>query len=155
MFVVVVGAVVTGLVGLALAIGGVLDILQGFRVVYAVIEAMSKHTVAGGADLMEDVLAAAAEGAALLTAERYCADGWETASNFLSGTHLPYPECAEAVIDPQVQVVYLDNPGLVRLWIWPLLITIAVFAVLATSVALSVDAMPIRLSCPPLMLIAG
>jgi len=40
----------------AMAIGGVLDILQGFRVVYAVIETMSKHTVAGGADLLEGIL---------------------------------------------------------------------------------------------------
>ena len=40
----------------ALAISGVLDLLQGFRVVYAIIEIMSKHTVAGGADLLEGIL---------------------------------------------------------------------------------------------------
>jgi uncharacterized membrane protein YjjB (DUF3815 family) len=40
----------------AMALGGVLDILQGFRVVYAVIEILSKHTVCGGADLMEGIL---------------------------------------------------------------------------------------------------
>jgi len=40
----------------AMALGGVLDILQGFRVVYAVIEIMSKHTVCGGADFLEGIL---------------------------------------------------------------------------------------------------
>jgi uncharacterized membrane protein YjjP (DUF1212 family) len=40
----------------AMALAGVLDILQGFRVVYAVIQTMSKHTVAGGADLFEGIL---------------------------------------------------------------------------------------------------
>lgn len=40
----------------AMAISGVLDILQGFRVVYAIIEVMSKHTVAGGADFLEGIL---------------------------------------------------------------------------------------------------
>ena len=40
----------------ALALAGVLDLLQGFRVVYAIIELMAKHTVAGGADLLEGVL---------------------------------------------------------------------------------------------------
>jgi uncharacterized membrane protein YjjP (DUF1212 family) len=40
----------------AMAIAGVLDILQGFRVVYAIIEIMSKHTIAGGADLLEGIL---------------------------------------------------------------------------------------------------
>ena len=37
----------------AMALGGILDIFQGFRIVYAVIEIMSRHTVAGAADLME------------------------------------------------------------------------------------------------------
>lgn len=40
----------------AMALGGILDILQGFRIVYAVIEIMSRHTVAGGADLLEGIL---------------------------------------------------------------------------------------------------
>ena len=40
----------------AMAISGVLHILQGFRVIFAVIEIMSKHTVAGGADLLEGML---------------------------------------------------------------------------------------------------
>lgn len=40
----------------AMAISGVLDILQGFRVVYAIIELMSKHTVTGGADFLEGIL---------------------------------------------------------------------------------------------------
>ena len=40
----------------AMAIAGVLDILQGFRIVYAIIEVMSKHTVAGGADFLEGIL---------------------------------------------------------------------------------------------------
>ena len=40
----------------AMAVAGVLDILQGFRIVYAIIEIMSKHTVAGGADLLEGIL---------------------------------------------------------------------------------------------------
>lgn len=40
----------------AMAIAGVLDILQGFRVVYAVIEIMSKNTVSGGADFLEGML---------------------------------------------------------------------------------------------------
>jgi len=55
-------------------------------------------------------------GASLLTAERYCAEGWETASHFLSGTHLPYPQCSEVVIDPQGWVHpccwYELSPGL-------------------------------------------
>jgi uncharacterized membrane protein YjjB (DUF3815 family) len=38
-----------------LAISGVLDLLQGSRVVYAVIEIMSRHTVSG-ADLIEGLL---------------------------------------------------------------------------------------------------
>ena len=40
----------------AMAISGVLDILQGFRVVYAVMEIMSKNTVSGTADLLEGLL---------------------------------------------------------------------------------------------------
>jgi uncharacterized membrane protein YjjP (DUF1212 family) len=40
----------------AMAIAGVLDILQGFRVVYAIIEVMSKHTVTGGANFLEGLL---------------------------------------------------------------------------------------------------
>jgi uncharacterized membrane protein YjjB (DUF3815 family) len=40
----------------AIALGGVLEILQGFRVVFAVIELMSRHTVSGTADLLEGVL---------------------------------------------------------------------------------------------------
>lgn len=40
----------------AIALAGVLDILQGFRVVYAVIEVMSKNTVCGGANLLEGIL---------------------------------------------------------------------------------------------------
>jgi hypothetical protein len=55
-------------------------------------------------------------GASLLTAERYCADGWETASRFLSGTHSAYPECSEVVIDPDGWVHaccwYELSPGL-------------------------------------------
>jgi uncharacterized membrane protein YjjB (DUF3815 family) len=39
-----------------LAISGVLDLLQGSRVVYAIIEIMSRHTVSGGADLIEGLL---------------------------------------------------------------------------------------------------
>jgi uncharacterized membrane protein YjjB (DUF3815 family) len=40
----------------AMAIAGVLDILQGFRVVYAIIEVMSKNTISGAADLLEGLL---------------------------------------------------------------------------------------------------
>ena len=40
----------------SMAIAGILDIMQGFRVVYAIIEIMSKHTVSGTADLMEGIL---------------------------------------------------------------------------------------------------
>jgi uncharacterized membrane protein YjjP (DUF1212 family) len=40
----------------AMALAGVLDILQGFRVVYAVIQVMSKFSVAGTADLVEGIL---------------------------------------------------------------------------------------------------
>jgi hypothetical protein len=50
--------------------------------------------------VLENMGALEAEGASLLTAERYCADGWETASHFLSGTQLAYPQCSEVVIDP-------------------------------------------------------
>ena len=39
----------------AMAISGILDLLQGFRVVYAIIEIMSRHTVTGGADFLEGV----------------------------------------------------------------------------------------------------
>jgi hypothetical protein len=56
------------------------------------------------------------QGAGLLTAERYCSEGWETASNFLSGTDLPYPRCSEVVVDPQGWVHpccwYELSPGL-------------------------------------------
>jgi uncharacterized membrane protein YjjP (DUF1212 family) len=41
---------------IAMAMSGVLDILQGFRIVYAVIEVMSKHTLSGSADLIEGVI---------------------------------------------------------------------------------------------------
>lgn len=40
----------------AIALGGVLNILQGFRIVFAVVEIMSRHTVAGSADLLEGML---------------------------------------------------------------------------------------------------
>ena len=50
--------------------------------------------------VLENMNALEAEGASLLTAERYCTDGWETASHFLSGTQLAYPHCSEVVIDP-------------------------------------------------------
>lgn len=40
----------------AMAMSGVLDILQGFRIVYAVIEVMSRHTLSGSADLIEGVI---------------------------------------------------------------------------------------------------
>jgi hypothetical protein len=54
--------------------------------------------------VLENLEALEDEGATLLTAERYCADGWETASNYLSGTHLPYPRCSEVVIDTRGKV---------------------------------------------------
>jgi hypothetical protein len=50
--------------------------------------------------VLECLPALEADGASLLTAPRYCANGWETASHFLSGTHDPYPACSEVVIDP-------------------------------------------------------
>lgn len=37
----------------AMALSGIIDILQGFRVVFAVIELMGKHTVSGGANFLE------------------------------------------------------------------------------------------------------
>ena len=40
----------------ALALAGVLDLLQGSRVVYAIVELMDKHTVTGGADWLEGAL---------------------------------------------------------------------------------------------------
>jgi uncharacterized membrane protein YjjB (DUF3815 family) len=39
-----------------MALAGVLDILQGFRIVYSVIEVMSKRSVSGGANLLEGIL---------------------------------------------------------------------------------------------------
>mmetsp|Transcript_37637 Transcript_37637/g.82427 ORF Transcript_37637/g.82427 Transcript_37637/m.82427 type:complete len:652 (-) Transcript_37637:1350-3305(-) len=39
-----------------MAVGAVIDILQGFRVVYSIMEIMSKNTVAGGADFLEAIL---------------------------------------------------------------------------------------------------
>jgi uncharacterized membrane protein YjjP (DUF1212 family) len=39
----------------AMAISGVLDLLQGFRVVYSIIEIMSRHSVTGAADFLEGV----------------------------------------------------------------------------------------------------
>jgi hypothetical protein len=66
--------------------------------------------------VLENLEVLAAEGAGLLTAERYCADGWETASRFLSGTQLAYPQCSEVVIDPDGWVHaccwYELSPGL-------------------------------------------
>ena len=41
----------------AMALSGTIDILQGFRVVFAVIELMGKHTVAGGANFLEGKIA--------------------------------------------------------------------------------------------------
>jgi uncharacterized membrane protein YjjP (DUF1212 family) len=41
---------------IAISISGVLEVLQGFRVVYSVIEVMGKHSVAGGADFLEGLL---------------------------------------------------------------------------------------------------
>ena len=40
----------------AIGLSGVLDILQGFRVVFSIIEVMGKHTVSGGADFLEGLL---------------------------------------------------------------------------------------------------
>lgn len=40
----------------AMAVGSIVDILQGFKIVYAIMELMSKHTLAGGADFMEGFL---------------------------------------------------------------------------------------------------
>ena len=40
----------------AIGLSGVLDILQGFKVVFAIIEVMGKHTVSGGADFLEGLL---------------------------------------------------------------------------------------------------
>jgi uncharacterized membrane protein YjjP (DUF1212 family) len=40
----------------AMAVGAIIDILQGFKIVYSVMELMSKHTLAGGADFMEAFL---------------------------------------------------------------------------------------------------
>lgn len=40
----------------AIGLSGVLDILQGFKVVYSIIEVMGKHTVSGGADFLEGLL---------------------------------------------------------------------------------------------------
>lgn len=57
--------VVTGLIALAwnehtcfgaMALGSVLDLMQGFRVVYSVIEIMSRHVITGGADLIEGII---------------------------------------------------------------------------------------------------
>jgi uncharacterized membrane protein YjjP (DUF1212 family) len=36
-----------------MAIAGVVDILHGFRIVHAIIELMSRHTVVRGADFLE------------------------------------------------------------------------------------------------------
>jgi hypothetical protein len=66
--------------------------------------------------VLENLAELEAEGAGLLTAKRYCADGWETASRFLSGTRSPYPDCSEVVIDPDGWVHaccwYELSPGL-------------------------------------------
>jgi uncharacterized membrane protein YjjP (DUF1212 family) len=40
----------------AIGLSGVLDILQGFRVVYSIIEVMAKHSVAGSADFLQGLL---------------------------------------------------------------------------------------------------
>jgi uncharacterized membrane protein YjjP (DUF1212 family) len=57
--------IVSGLVALrwpdqacfgAIAVGAVLDILQGFRVMYAVVLVMSKNTMTGAADCLESIL---------------------------------------------------------------------------------------------------
>jgi len=66
--------------------------------------------------VLQNLAALRRQGAALLTEDRYCADGWETGSNFISGQSRAYPECSEAVIDPQGWVHpccwYLMSPGL-------------------------------------------
>jgi hypothetical protein len=66
--------------------------------------------------VLDNLAVLEAEGAGLLTAERYCSDGWETASGFLSGTQLEYPHCSEIVIDPDGWVHpccwYELSPGL-------------------------------------------
>ena len=40
----------------AIAVGSVIDILQGFKIVFSITELMSKHTLTGGADFMESFL---------------------------------------------------------------------------------------------------
>jgi uncharacterized membrane protein YjjP (DUF1212 family) len=40
----------------AMAVGSIVDILQGFKIVYAIMELMSRHTLAGGADFLEAFL---------------------------------------------------------------------------------------------------
>jgi uncharacterized membrane protein YjjB (DUF3815 family) len=73
----------------AMALGGILDILQGFRVVYAVIEIMSKNTLCGGANLLEGVLFTGLI-AYFLQFGQYCAAQImekEVGSTFASCTH--------------------------------------------------------------------
>jgi hypothetical protein len=66
--------------------------------------------------VLENLNALEAEGASLLTTERYCTNSWETASGFLSGTRLEYPQCSEVVIDPEGWIHsccwYEISPGL-------------------------------------------
>jgi len=66
--------------------------------------------------VLENLDALQDQGARLLTGERYCADGWETGSRFLSGLAHDYPQCSEVVIDTEGWVHpccwYLLSPGL-------------------------------------------
>ncbi len=58
-------------------------------------------------------------GASLLLDEGYCANAWEAAGGFLSGTGKAYPHCSEVVIDPYGWVHpccwYELSPGLFNL----------------------------------------
>lgn len=58
-------------------------------------------------------------GARLLLDEGYCANAWEAAANFLTGTGNDYPDCSEVVIDPEGWVHpccwYELSPGLFNL----------------------------------------
>jgi len=74
----------------AMALGDVLDILQGFRVVYAIIELMSKHTVSGTADFME---------ATLFTGliAYFLKVGQGTAAEILRNGDYDFPACTDGI----------------------------------------------------------
>lgn len=76
----------------------------------------SPHRLVPSGRALENLNELEQAGASLLLDEGYCANAWEAAANFLTGTEKEHPDCSEVVIDPHGWVHpccwYELSPGL-------------------------------------------